>query len=141
MSFFSSTAAIIGLIFSGVFLFIGLLTGCWKYFKIINTENNRAPYYVDTAHRASLMYSFASMVVAIFAQLSAFDERINVIAMLALQIYFFLSVASYIGAGLKNTTNNMLADHPHLVFMSLLMLAEIGGFLVLFVGFLVSLMH
>ena len=52
---------------SGIFLMAGLLTGVWKYAKIAQSPSATAPVYVDIAHRAALMYAFASLVIAALA--------------------------------------------------------------------------
>ena len=54
----------IALLASGLFLLSGMLTGVWKYAKIRNSPEHRAPVYVDIAHRASFFYSFASLVIS-----------------------------------------------------------------------------
>lgn len=139
MTFFTSTAAELSLIFSGMFFLAGLLTGCWKYFAMINSEKKRAPYYVDIAHRASLMYSFSALIIAVFAQLSVFSETINVVAALLPLLFFMLAIMGYIAEGYKDQTRNMTGDNHRVPVMSALMVAEISGFVVLFVGFLLSL--
>lgn len=49
-----SKAVQLAIVFSGVFLWIGMLTGVWKYWQIRRSELSRAHYYVDIAHRSSL---------------------------------------------------------------------------------------
>ncbi|EPR86233.1 putative integral membrane protein [Acinetobacter junii CIP 107470 = MTCC 11364] len=34
------------IVFSGIFLWIGMLTGVWKYYQIRHTERARAHYYI-----------------------------------------------------------------------------------------------
>jgi len=46
-----SKAVQLAIVFSGVFLWIGMLTGVWKYWQIRRSELSRAHYYVDIAHR------------------------------------------------------------------------------------------
>lgn len=130
----------------GLFFLTGLLTGVWKYVQIDGSERARAHYYVDTAHRASLMYAFACLVLERFATLSVWPEWVNVLAVLASVLFFALAVASYILHGLLQDTRNQL-QKPHafgrwslpswmmMTFMWALVIAEIGGFLVLLAGF------
>ena len=54
-------------LFSGVFLWVGMLTGVWKYYQIRHSAQARAHYYVDIAHRSSLLYAPASLIIAILA--------------------------------------------------------------------------
>lgn len=53
-------AADFSLLAAGVFFLIGLITGVWKYAEIMRSEKTRASYYVDIAHRTSLMYALAA---------------------------------------------------------------------------------
>ncbi len=130
----------------GLFFLTGLLTGVWKYWQIAQSEKSRAHYYVDVAHRASLMYAFACLVLERFAALSAWSNAVNMAAVLASVLFFALAVVSYILHGWLQDTRNQLKP-PHqlgkvhmpgttmVVFMVLLILAEVGGFLVLLAGF------
>lgn len=54
----------IALLASGLFLLSGMLTGVWKYRRIMQFAENQAPVYVDIAYRTSFFYSFASLVIA-----------------------------------------------------------------------------
>lgn len=40
----------LAIVFSGIFLWIGMVTGVWKYWQICRSELSRAHYYVDIAH-------------------------------------------------------------------------------------------
>ncbi|WP_237440400.1 hypothetical protein [Alcanivorax sp. DP30] len=131
----------------GLFFLTGLLTGIWKYWQIAQSEKSRAHYYVDVAHRASLMYAFACLVLERFAALSVWSNAVNTVAVLASVVFFGLAVGSYILHGYMQDTRNQLQS-PHklgsvhvpgasmVLFMVLLIVAEVGGFLVLFAGFL-----
>ena len=57
----------IALLSAGVLFMTGLLTGLWKYLAIARSPQARAPYYVDIAHRASLLYAFAALLMAAMA--------------------------------------------------------------------------
>ena len=46
-----------------------LLLGVWKYRQIVESEESLAHPYVDVAHRAALLYSFALLLVATFVEL------------------------------------------------------------------------
>lgn len=134
---------------SGVFLLSGMITGVWKYACMSRSANTdgkaEAPIYVDIAHRTSLMYSFAAMVVAQFAGLSPWSPTVTLVSTVAPIIFFGLSIAIYIVHGALNDTDNQLKK-PHKLgkktvsgltvhgFMWALIVGEIGGFSVLFVG-------
>lgn len=130
---------------SGGLFLTGLLTGVWKYAQMARSEKGRSHYYVDIAHRSSLMYGFACVLVAHFAQMSAFSNVVNTVAVAAQVLFFSLAVGSYILHGfLGDTTNQMRSPHklgsgelPAILihgFMWALIVAEVGGFVVLFYG-------
>lgn len=127
-----------------LFFLTALLTGCWKYFSIRRSPEAQAPHYVNIAHRAALMYSFASVLLALLAALSAFPNLVNVIAAALPLAYFAIAIARYIQLGILNRTDNQHLNPPsptgELVLLLSLMIAEIGGFLVLAVGFTLRVM-
>jgi len=135
----------LALLGSGVYFLIGLLTGVWKYRAIMSSPTGQAHPYVDILHRASLMYAFASLVVWKFAELSPLGDRIELAAVIALEGYFGIAIATYfVHAVLKDTDNQMWAPFrlgsatlPRSVVEALmwsLIAAELGGFVVLFYG-------
>lgn len=137
------------IIAAGVFFSSGLLTGVWKYAHIARSANATSPVYVDIAHRTSLLYSFAALLLAVFARLSAWDERSNWWAAAIPLAFFGAAIGGYVIHGiLRDTDNQFLKPHKIgpvalpkgglLAFMLLLMLGEIGGFAVLFAGTLRS---
>ncbi|MGH2902277.1 MAG: hypothetical protein ACRDK7_01590 [Solirubrobacteraceae bacterium] len=117
---------------------LALLLGVWKYHQIMTSENHAAHPYVDIAHRAALLYSFALLLVATFVQLSGWSTTVNLLAAGAMTFYFYASVASYAFHGHREDTTNQLRNPiPGLrAFMITLIVAEIGGWLVLVAGFL-----
>lgn len=96
--------------------------------------------YVDTAHRAALLYSFATLLIAVFVELSAWTEAVNLGAAGALIFFFAGAVAGYVIQGIRRQTTNQFADpYPNAAalhaWMAALIVAEIGGFTVLLAGF------
>jgi hypothetical protein len=135
----------LGIFAAGFYLLVGLLTGVWKYLQMSSSAEAQAHPYVDIAHRAALMYSFASLVIAVLAALSTLPSMVNLIATAAPLLFFGLAIASYVLHGILADTDNQLRA-PHVMgtrrvsalsihgFMVALILAEIGGVLVLFIG-------
>lgn len=135
---------------AGLFFSSALLTGAWKYFHIARSPDAVAPVYVDIAHRSALLYSFAALLIAQFAALSAWSETIDLWAAAVPLAFFAAAIGGYIVHGLLRDTDNQFR-RPHKVgpvalprgalagFMWLLMLGEIGGFAVLFAGVLFAL--
>jgi hypothetical protein len=133
------TAPLIAISAAGIFFMVGLLAGAWKYFCMQSNERKEAPYYVNICHRAALMYAFAALLVATFAYFSIFPDMVNIIATIAPLLFFAIAIIFYAKLGLENDTDNHLrdSDMPGVdkALMTSLMIAEIGGFGVLLIGF------
>lgn len=115
-----------------------LLLGVWKYRQISASSTHQAHVYVDIAHRAALMYSFALLLVATFVQLSGFSVLVNLLAAGVMALYFYSAVASYAVHGWLRDTDNQFRNPvrgTH-AFMVSLIVGEVGGWLVLIAGFL-----
>jgi len=93
------------------------------------------------------MYSFATLVLAKFVEMSPYSEKVTFWSAVAPIVFFALAISTYVIHGiLKDTNNQMKKPHklgaftlPNWViisFMMSLIIAEIGGFGILFVGFL-----
>jgi len=115
-----------------------LLLGVWKFRQMDAAEDGLAHPYMDIAHRAALLYSFALLLIATFVQLSAWSALVNLLAAGALAFYFFAAVAGYMLHGWKRDTDNQFRRPMRGLeaFMASLIVAEIGGWLVLVAGFL-----
>jgi hypothetical protein len=115
-----------------------LMLGVWKYRQMTLAEDHLAHPYVDTAHRAALLYSFALLLVATFVQLSGFSELVNLLAAGTMTFYFFASVATYVLHGWREDTANQFRDPITglRLLMAALIVSEIGGLLVLLAGFI-----
>lgn len=140
-----SPAVALGILGAGVFLVVGLLTGIWKYVAIMQSDKARAPYYVDIAHRASLLYASAALILAGLAYFSVWSDSVNWLAVMANIVYFALAIGTYVIHGaLKDTDNQLRSPHrlgpmtlPRFLiqlFMWSLIVAEVGGTVVLLVG-------
>lgn len=140
----NNSAACIALSAAGIFFMTGLLTGFWKYTCMRQHPQAKAPYYVDVAHRAALMYAFAAQLLAIFATCSAFPQWLNTAAVIAPLLFFAIGILHYIQLGLTTDSNNSLRDSADkakdYMILNVLSLAEIGGFAVLLLGFFSRLM-
>ncbi|MEX2253363.1 MAG: hypothetical protein WD649_04360 [Thermoleophilaceae bacterium] len=122
---------------AGLMFLLALSLGVWKYRQMATSENHLAHPYVDTAHRAALLYSFALLLVATFVELSGFGAAVNLIAAGLMAFFFFGAVVGYIFHALRAVTDNQFRDPvrgTH-AFMVALLAGEIGAWLVLLVGF------
>jgi len=142
-----AAASQLALLACGVFFLTGLLTGVWKYLATSRSAQSEAPRYVKVAHQTSLMYSFAALVLLEFVKFSPYSETVNSIAVAVPLFFFAVAITTYIVHGATRDTDNQFQKPyrlgrlylPPLVFhlaIWLLILGEIGGFVVLFVGFL-----
>ena len=133
-----STAIKISLAASGLFLMTGLLSGILKYQRIMTSPTHRAPHYVDIAHRASLLYSFAALVIARLLENSPLSPTVQVLAAAVPLAFFAVTIAGYAVYGLKDHTNNIFNERNFTTtwFMYLLIIGEVGGVGLIFGGFL-----
>jgi hypothetical protein len=131
----------------GIFFLTSLLTGVWKYLSIVKSPASVAPRYLSVAHQTSLLYSFSALVLLKFLEFSPFSVTINLLAAAFLLFFFAFAIATYIMHGILQDTDNqfqkpyrlgriLLPPHLFHLFVWLLISGEVGGFLVLFVGFL-----
>jgi hypothetical protein len=121
---------------AGMFLLAQLL-GVWKYRQITVSESHTAHVYVDIAHRVALLYSFALLLIATFVELSGWSAAVNLVAAGAITLYFYASVAGYALHGWWKDTDNQFREPMRGLhaYMLTLIVAEIGGWLVLTSGF------
>jgi hypothetical protein len=131
---------VITLLASGLIFLAALILGAWKYQQMATSPDHLAHPYVDIAHRAALLYSFATLLVAVFVELSAWPVWVNLTAAMVLVFFFVTAIAAYVQHGLRrDTTNQFENPTPGLhAGMMALMAGEIGGFLVLFAGFVAA---
>jgi hypothetical protein len=129
----------ITLLAAGLIFLLALVLGVWKYRQIMVTDEHRAHPYVDIAHRAALLYSFATLLIAVFVALSAWPVWVNLTAAMVVVFFFVGAIVGYITHGVRRDTENQF-DPPARgtgTFMALLILGEIAGFAVVFAGFIV----
>lgn len=126
------------LLCAGVVFIWALVLGVQKYVQILGSDDGTAHVYTDIAHRAALLYSFALLLIAVFAQFSDWPWQVDLTAGLVQVLFFVSAIGSYQFHGLRRDTDNQMR-HPGgstRLFMALLIVGEIGGFLVLLAGFI-----
>lgn len=123
---------------SGLIFLLALALGIWKYRQMATSPDHVAHPYVDIAHRSALLYSFATLLVAVFVELSAWPAWVNATAAATIIVFFVGAIGSYILHGAKRDTTNQLAQPGRSIHLAMtaLILAEIGGFGILLIGFL-----
>ena len=130
----------ITLLAAGLIFLLALVLGVWKYRQIMVADDHRAHPYVDIAHRAALLYSFATLLLAAFVELSAWPSWVNLTAAMIVVFFFVGAILGYISHGVRRDTVNQFEspDRALRVAMVLLIVGEIGGFGVLLAGFVVG---
>jgi len=131
----NATSATIGA--AGVIFLLALVLGIWKYRQMATSPDHLAHPYVDIAHRSALLYSFATLLLAVFVELSAWPEWVNAAAAATVIVFFVSAIASYILHGARRDTTNQMGQPGHAIHvaMTALIVGEIGGFAVLLAGF------
>jgi hypothetical protein len=127
------------LLAGGLIFILALVLGIWKYRQMAASPDGLAHPYVDTAHRAALLYSFATLLIAVFVELSDWSTAVNLVAAFATIGFFVAAISAYCWQGWRKETDNQFREgeeppglHP---YMFALIFAEIGGFSVLLAGF------
>lgn len=128
----------ISLTAAGFYLLAGMIIGVIKYRKTMQSAEHRAPVYIDIAHRAAFLYSFAALVMAKLLEENAFAEMLLLPATIIVLIFFSLTILGYLMTGLRNQTENVFRERNFMTtwFMYALIATEIGGFFTIFCGFL-----
>ena len=125
------------LLAAGVMFLTALVLGVWKYRQMATSETHLAHPYVDIAHRAALLYSFATLLVATFVEFSGFSQLVDLICAGTLYFFFAGAVVGYAYHGWRRDTDNQFRDPvpgTH-AYMFALIVGEIGAFSVLLAGF------
>ncbi len=135
------------LLAAGTFFGTGLLTGVWKYVSMMASPMTVAPVYVDITHRASLMYAFSALLLREFVPYSPLPASATLWAVATPLAFFAAAIGTYLLHGVLRDTDNQFSK-PHVlgrghvhggllkVFMAALIVGEIGGFAILFSGFI-----
>ncbi len=131
----------LALIASATFFLAGLVLGVWKFRGMATSADGLAHPYIDTAHRAALMYAFATVMIAVFIQVSQLSAQLELFAVSLLVAYFAIAIMTYVVHGWKKDTDNQVRNMGAAanVFMWSLVAAEIGGFLIIFYGLVTAL--
>jgi hypothetical protein len=127
----------ISLAASGAFLLAGMLLGVVKYRRIMESPAHRAPVYIDIAHRASLLYSFAALVIAKLLEYSPYSATVQLFAAGVPILFFAMTIVGYSTRGFRDDTENMFAGRNFITtwFMYALIAGEVGGMMIVLWGF------
>src|SRR4029078_9501651 len=89
------------LLAAGIFFLWALLLGVWKYRQMATSPEGQSHPYVDIAHRAALLYSFAGVLLAVFVELSGWSEAVNLIAAFAVIGFMVMALSGYVYEGIR----------------------------------------
>ena len=128
----------ISLLSSGLFLLDGMLIGIVKHQRMLKSADHMAPAYIDIAHRAAFLYSFAMLVIAKLLEYSPYSEGIQLAAMGAVLAFLAVTIVGYFAHGMRNKTDNLFRERNFSTTWYVYMLAagEIGGLAVIVWGFI-----
>ena len=128
----------ISLLASGLLLLAGMLIGLVKHQKMLKSADHLAPAYIDIAHRAAFLYSFAMLVIAKLLEYSPYSETVQLISMSAVLIFFAVTIVGYFSHGMINKTDNLFRERNFSTTWYVYMLAagEIGGLSFIIWGFI-----
>ena len=125
------------LLAAGLIFLWALGLGVWKYRQIATSPDSTAHPYVDIAHRAALLYAFATLLTAVFVELSGWSTAVNAVAAGLLVFFFAAAIVGYMVHGYKRDTDNQFRDPVRGThgFMFALIGSEMVAFGVLLAGF------
>ena len=114
---------------SGIFLFVGLIGGVLKYRGIMMSPDHQAHPYIDIAHRASLLYSFAALVMAALLDFSPYSDQVQLVITGVPLFFFAVAIAQYYRLGLEGKVTNQFTERNFNTTwgMLLLIIGELGG--------------
>jgi hypothetical protein len=100
----------LAVLFSGVFLLIGMLTGVWKYAAIMKSEKHKSSMYVDIAHRNALLFSFACLVIAKLMEFSPYTPMAQIVITVIPLFYFSVTTINQIKHGLAGRKETVFSE-------------------------------
>ena len=123
---------------SGIFLVVGMIGGILKYHGMMTRPDHCAHPYIDIAHRSSLLYSFAALVMATLLTYSPYSENVQLVITGVPLFFFAMAIAQYYRLGLAGGTTNQFGARNFATTwgMYLLIVGEIGGVSAIVWGFI-----
>ncbi|MGB5014150.1 MAG: hypothetical protein WBO68_08975, partial [Pyrinomonadaceae bacterium] len=97
----------ISLLSSGLFLLAGMLIGIVKHRQMLSSSDHMAPAYIDIAHRAAFLYSFAMLVIAKLLEYNPYSEGVQLLATALVLAFLSITIVGYFVTGMMNKTDNL----------------------------------
>jgi len=130
----------ISLLSSGLFLLAGMFVGIVKHQQMLKSADHMAPAYIDIAHRAAFLYSFAMLVIAKLLEYSPYSETVQLVAMGLVLVFLSVTIVGYFITGMMNKTDNLFRhrDFRTTWYVYMLTVGEIGGLAIILWGFVLT---
>ena len=127
----------ISLLSSGLFLLAGMLIGIVKHQQMLSNPDHLAPAYIDIAHRAAFLYSFAMLVIAKLLEYNPYSEGVQLLATASVLAFLSITIVGYFVTGMMNKTDNLFRQRDFRTTWYVYMLAagEIFGLSIILWGF------
>jgi len=128
----------ISLLSSGLFLLVGMLIGIVKHQRMLSSSDHMAPAYIDIAHRAAFLYSFAMLVIAKLLEYNPYSEGVQLLATGLVLVFLSITIVGYFTHGLRNKTDNLFRERNFSTtwYVYMLTAGEISGLSVIIWGFI-----
>ena len=128
----------ISLLSSGLFLLAGMLVGIVKHQRMLKSADHMAPAYIDIAHRAAFLYSFAMLVIAKLLEYSPYSETVQLGAMGLVLVFLSVTIIGYFVTGMMNKTDNLFRNRDFRTtwYVYMLTVGEITGLAIIVWGFI-----
>lgn len=128
----------ISLLASGLFLLAGMLIGIVKHQRMLKSADHMAPAYIDIAHRAAFLYSFAMLVIAKLLEYSPYSQTVQLTALGSILIFLSVTIVGYFVTGMLNKTDNLFRNRDFRTtwYVYMLTVGEIAGLTIIIWGFI-----
>ena len=128
----------ISLLSSGLFLLAGMLVGIVKHQRMLKSADHMAPAYIDLAHRAAFLYSFAMLVIAKLLEYSPYSETVQLGAMGLVLVFLSVTIIGYFVTGMMNKTDNLFRNRDFRTtwYVYMLTVGEMTGLAIIVWGFI-----
>ena len=126
------------LLFAGLFLLSGMITGIWKYKKMLRSPGQSTPVYIDITHHSSFFYSFACLVIAKLIEYSPFSPGVRFIIAALPLVYFSATIIIYGAEGFLSRSEPHVSERGFVAiwFMNGLAAAQIISLILILYGFI-----
>jgi hypothetical protein len=126
------------LLFAGLFLLSGMVTGIWKYKKLLSSPEQNTPVYIDITYHSSFFYSFACLVIAKLIEYSPFSPGVRFVLAAMPLVYFSATIIVYGAEGFLSHSESPASERGFVTrwFMNGLAAAQILSLILILYGFI-----